>query len=135
MHYLALKAPCRCYILAAFTKYRTPMAKSFRFALAGLLLLPAAVQADLLVIPQGAAPTTPVDKPEKGTPMSQVLARYGEPKERHAPVGGGSKFQPPITRWDYPAFTVIFENAHVIDAVVPDQPPPIYDKEELTPVR
>ena len=110
------------------------MANFFRFALAGLILMPFAAQADLLVIPKGAPSTTPVDKPDKGTPMSQVLAKYGEPKEKHAPVGGGSKFQPQITRWDYPNFTVVFENSHVIDAVVPDQPPPIYDKEELTPV-
>ena len=111
------------------------MAKSFRFALAGLILMPFATQADLLVIPNGAAPTTPVDKPDKGTPMSQVLAKYGEPTAKHAPVGGASKFQPPITRWDYPTFTVVFEHDHVIDAVVPEQPAKIYPTEELQPVR
>ncbi len=31
--------------------------------------------------------------------------------------------QPPITRWDYDAFSVYFENDHVIHAVVPSEPP------------
>ena len=109
------------------------MAKSVRFALAALLLLPFAAQADLLVIPPGAS-TTPVEKPDKGMSMSQVTAKFGEPTNRHATVGGASKVQPPITRWDYTAFYVVFENDKVIDAVVPEQPPPIYPSEELTPV-
>lgn len=108
------------------------MAKSVRFALAGLLLCTAA-QADLLVIPNGAAPVTPVDKPDKGLTMKQVTAKYGEPTTRHATVGGASRFQPPITRWDYPAFTVVFEHERVIDAVVPEQPAPIYPTDELKP--
>ena len=110
------------------------MAKSVRFAVAALLMLPFAALADLLVIPEGAAPTTPVDKPDKGMSMSQVMARYGEPVQKHGTVGGASKWQPPITRWDYAAFSVVFENDKVIDAVVPEQPPPIYPSEELAPV-
>ena len=106
------------------------MAKLFRFALA-VLLLPLAAQADLLVIPEGAAPTTPIDKPDKGMTMGQVVAKYGQPTAKHGTVGGASKFQPPITRWDYAAFTVVFERDRVIDAVVPEQPPPIYDQQEL----
>jgi len=108
------------------------MARLVRFALAALLL-PLAAQADLLVIPEGAAPTTPIDKPDKGMSMSQVVAKYGQPTAKHGTVGGASKFQPPITRWDYPAFSVVFERDHVIDAVVPEQPPPIYNQEELQP--
>jgi hypothetical protein len=109
------------------------MAKSFRFALAGLLLLPLAARADLLVVPPGSSDAPLVEKPDKGMTMTQVTARYGEPTAKHTPVGGGSKFQPLITRWDYPAFSVVFENTHVIDAVVPDQPPPITPSEELQP--
>ena len=37
---------------------------------------------------------------------------------RHAPVGGGHPQQPPITRWDYPTFSVYFEHEHVVDAVL-----------------
>jgi len=109
------------------------MVRSIRFALAGLLLLPLVAAADLLVIPQGAASVTPVDKPDKGMSMSQVVAKYGEPSNKHTPVGGASKFQPPITRWDYPQFTVVFEHEHVIDAVVPEQPAKVYPTEELQP--
>jgi hypothetical protein len=45
--------------------------------------------------------------------MSTVEASFGEPRERHAAVG-----QPPITRWDYPAFSVYFEFDKVLHAVV-----------------
>ncbi len=109
------------------------MAKFFRVAVAALLVLPFAAHADLLVIPEGAAPTAFIDKPDKGMSMQQVVAKYGEPTARHATVGGASKVQPPITRWDYAAFTVVFENNKVIDAVVPEQPPPVFQSEELVP--
>jgi hypothetical protein len=56
-------------------------------------------------------------RPSRGISMDQVIARYGEPSERMAPVGGGSPQQPPITRWVYPEFIVYFEHSHVIDAV------------------
>jgi hypothetical protein len=97
------------------------------------MLLPLAAFADLLVIPEGAGPTTPVDKPDKGMHMSQVIAKYGEPASKHPPVGGGNRFQPPITRWDYPQFTVVFEHDIVIDAVVPEQPAKVYPTAELKP--
>ena len=109
------------------------MVRFARFALAGLVFLPLAALADLLVIPNGAAPTTPVDKPDKGMSMSQVVAKYGQPSQKHSAVGGASKFQPPITRWDYPSFSVVFEHEHVIDAVVPEQPAKIYPSDELKP--
>lgn len=52
------------------------------------------------------------DKPTRGMHMSQVEARFGAPATRHAAVG-----KPPITRWDYPGFSVFFEFDHVIHAV------------------
>jgi hypothetical protein len=66
-----------------------------------------------------AAPAQPAaaERPARGMHMDTVLARWGEPTERLAPVGGGSTAQPPITRWVYPEFTVYFENSLVIDAV------------------
>ncbi len=51
--------------------------------------------------------------PKRGATMSQVTSQYGEPVTKHAAVG-----KPPITRWDYPAFSVYFEYSHVIDAVL-----------------
>ena len=51
--------------------------------------------------------------PKRGATMNQVTSQYGAPATKHAAVG-----KPPITRWDYPAFSVYFEYSHVIDAVL-----------------
>jgi hypothetical protein len=59
----------------------------------------------------GAAATS-TDRPERGTKMGAVEARYGAPATRYPAVG-----QPPITRWDYPGFVVFFENDLVLHAV------------------
>jgi len=55
-----------------------------------------------------------VARPDRGTSMTAVEARFGQPANRHSAVG-----QPPITRWDYPGFAVYFEHQYVIHAVVP----------------
>ena len=80
------------------------------------------VSADVLLIE--AIATEPANaegglpRPTKGMSMAHVKGRYGEPVQRHAPVGTpGSRLQPPITRWTYPGFTVYVENAHVIHSV------------------
>jgi hypothetical protein len=64
-----------------------------------------------------------VPKPARGSTMSMVAQKFGEPTQKHAAVGGCSGAAspcrtPPITRWDYPGFSVIFENDHVVEAVV-----------------
>jgi hypothetical protein len=51
-------------------------------------------------------------RPKAGMSMDAVEARYGTPSQRHAAVG-----EPPITRWDYPDFSVYFERQLVIHAV------------------
>lgn len=51
--------------------------------------------------------------PKRGASMSQVSSQYGAPVTKRAAVG-----KPPITRWDYPGFSVYFEYTHVIDAVL-----------------
>ena len=53
-----------------------------------------------------------VDTPARGASMKVVEARFGAPANRHAAVG-----KPPITRWDYPGFSVYFEYEHVVHAV------------------
>lgn len=58
------------------------------------------------------------DVPGRGQTMSQVEDRYGEPQQRRGPVG-----EPPITRWQYPGFRVVFENRHVIHTVVEPESP------------
>jgi hypothetical protein len=53
-----------------------------------------------------------VDKPKRGISMTQVEAKFGAPVTKHDAVGA-----PPITRWDYPGFSVFFEHDKVIDSV------------------
>lgn len=55
---------------------------------------------------------TASERPKSGMTMANVEKTYGMPAERHEAVG-----KPPITRWDYPTFSVYFENDRVIHAV------------------
>jgi hypothetical protein len=54
-----------------------------------------------------------IDRPHRGATMADVEKHFGEPVNRHPTVG-----QPPITRWDYKDFAVVFEHDRVVDAVV-----------------
>ncbi|HYC09093.1 MAG TPA: hypothetical protein VEC10_05600 [Steroidobacteraceae bacterium] len=56
--------------------------------------------------------------PKRGESMNDVEKQFGAPVTRHPTVGGASARQPPITRWDYNGFAVIFEHDHVVDSVV-----------------
>lgn len=86
-----------------------------------LLWLPLALAASLAT-PPAAADTLLVQRverakasvlPRAGTTMAAVEAQYGPPESKREAVG-----TPPITRWNYPAFTVYFEYDHVVNAVV-----------------
>ena len=68
--------------------------------------------AETLAVPTD-NPAAAVERPNRGSTMSAVQSRFGEPVTRHAAVG-----QPPITRWDYPRFAVYFENDRVLHAVI-----------------
>jgi hypothetical protein len=59
-----------------------------------------------------------VDVPKRGLTMDQVEKQFGAPVTRHPAVGGASAQQPPITRWDYNSFSVVFERDRVIDSVI-----------------
>lgn len=59
-----------------------------------------------------------VNLPKRGSSMQAVAASFGAPVRKFPAVGGGSRNMPPITRWEYPAFSVYFENDHVVDAVL-----------------
>jgi len=74
-------------------------------------------QADNLLIPPTPA-AAHSNLPKRGSSMASVEASYGAPTTKHEPVGGGSAKTPPITRWDYPNFSVYFENSHVVNAVL-----------------
>ena len=103
----------------------------------GLLLNATAltpVHADVLTVPEAppAASDAGTALPAKGEAQASVLRRYGQPSKRHPPVGGSSAAQPPITRWDYSGFSVFFENSHVVHAVVPGSPAPLFNTDELS---
>jgi hypothetical protein len=53
-----------------------------------------------------------VEKPKRGSTMTEVEKHFGAPVEKHPTVG-----QPPITRWDYTGFSVFFEHDRVIHSV------------------
>jgi hypothetical protein len=62
---------------------------------------------------QVAIKPTGVETPQRGSTMSVVEQKFGAPANKSSPVG-----QPPITKWFYPNFVVVFENDKVLHAVV-----------------
>jgi hypothetical protein len=78
----------------------------------------AAVAETVVVNDQVQVRESHVDVPKRGLTMDEVEKQFGAPVTRHAAVGGASAQQPPITRWDYNSFSVVFERDRVIDAVV-----------------
>lgn len=94
------------------------MAKTIPAILALLILAAPCTQADTLLLDgiQMDEQTKSL-RPRPGMSMAAVESSYGAPSERHAPVGGAVVEHPPITRWDYPSFSVYFEREVVIHAV------------------
>ena len=86
-------------------------------ALLALLSAAHPAAADTLLIERTQA-ASHANLPRRGASMASVEAAYGAPATKHAPIGGGSNRTPPITRWDYPTFSVYFENSHVVNAVL-----------------
>jgi hypothetical protein len=82
----------------------------------GLLLALAigAAHADTLLLDgvEMASPSAS-QRPQRGESKARVEARFGAPSQMIAAVG-----DPPISRWEYPGFTVYFEGELVIHAVV-----------------
>ena len=54
-----------------------------------------------------------IARPVRGATMDAVKAKFGAPERQFPAVG-----KPPITRWDYPAFSVYFEFNRVVHSVV-----------------
>jgi hypothetical protein len=83
-------------------------------ALLALACAAPGTQAEIIVIDgQVQLRDAAVPTPARGMSMRDVEAKFGAPATRTEAVG-----QPPITRWDYPAFSVYFERDRVIHAVV-----------------
>lgn len=85
-------------------------------ALPLILVQPAAADT-LLVDSMASAPA--VSTPRAGLSMAGVRTQFGAPVTEHPTVSvNGGPFQPPITRWDYNDFSVIFERDLVVHSVV-----------------
>jgi hypothetical protein len=98
------------------------MAKTIPTTLALLLLAAGVAHADTLLLASIDLDKQSVDsRPKPGMSMTAVESSYGAPANRHPAVGGASAQQPPITRWDYPSFSVYFEHDKVIHAVARHQ--------------
>lgn len=113
------------------------MRKDLLIIALGLSLASGSATADVLATPETdpALVATPRPTlPAKGVTMAAVEKKFGAPTNRRPTVGGDSPKHPPITRWDYDGFSVIFEHDKVIDAVIPGAPPRVYHKDQLTPV-
>jgi len=86
--------------------------------LCGCALASAAVAETLVVNDQLQLRESQLARPKRGLTMDEVEKQFGAPATRHPTVGGSSPQQPPITRWDYNGFSVVFERDRVIDSVV-----------------
>ena len=85
-----------------------------------LSILPAINHADVLKLPEQKAVTPPaysVTLPGRGMSMTEVISQFGEPQEKQPEVG-----EPPITRWVYPGYMVIFEYQYVIHSLSTNKP-------------
>lgn len=72
---------------------------------------------DVLTLPTPAPQTVTTTLPGRGMKMADVEARFGAPLEKGQAVG-----KPPITRWTYPEFYVVFERDIVLHAVLKTAP-------------
>jgi hypothetical protein len=89
------------------------MVKTITTTLAVLVLASSVSRADTLLLDGIEMDSqTATTRPKAGLSMAAVESTYGTPSERRSAVG-----EPPITRWDYPQFSVYFERELVIHAV------------------
>jgi hypothetical protein len=89
------------------------LAALFLTTAAATAMLSVAARADVLLIEGVEMSEQTADaRPARGMSMERVASRYGEPTSRHAAIG-----DPPITRWDYPGYSVYFEHNLVLHSV------------------
>ncbi len=79
-------------------------------------LMPSVSQAETLQIPETAKAYS-VTLPGRGMSMTEVLDKFGEPQTKDPEVG-----EPPITRWNYKNYSVVFEYQYVIHALSTNKP-------------
>ncbi len=76
--------------------------------------------AEVIQLPEQQAETPKtfsVTLPGRGMTMTEVIEKFGEPVEKQPEVG-----EPPITRWVYPNYVVIFEYQYVIHSLSTNKP-------------
>lgn len=86
--------------------------------LAVFILAVSPLLAESILIPlgrQGAEIDQPL--PQRGELKETVRSRFGVPLSQRGPIG-----TPPISRWEYEDFFVVFEYEHVVDAVRKHRP-------------
>ncbi len=76
------------------------------------------VQAEILSIGPNAKVLSKSNLPKMGQTMKMVSRKFGTAQKVSVSKGKITKRNPRITRWDYPGFSVFFENSHVIHSVV-----------------
>jgi len=91
--------------------------KLARLLAPALMLVASLAAAQNLTTAPVEKPAVLPDTPARGSTMTQVESRFGAPATRPAAVG-----DPPITRWDYPQFSVFFEYDKVLHAVIARNP-------------
>jgi hypothetical protein len=91
------------------------LARSIKMSLIalGLALAAPSFGETLAIDGQVAVKPSGVETPTRGSSMSAVESKFGAPANKSGPVGN-----PPITKWFYPNFVVVFENDKVLHAVV-----------------
>ena len=77
-----------------------------------MLAFAAPANAETIRIPVGYQGQADAPTPRRGESKASVQERFGPADKEHPSVG-----KPPISRWDYPAFSVYFEDRHVINSV------------------
>ena len=70
------------------------------------------MSAEEIKIPVGQQGEKALVLPSNGDTQSKVIEQFGEPEKESTPVGN-----PPITKWHYENFIVVFENDRVITSV------------------
>ena len=80
---------------------------------AGLVIAAPSFSETLSIDGQVVVKPAGIETPQRGSTMSAVETRFGAPANKSSAVGN-----PPITKWFYPNFVVVFEHDKVLHAVV-----------------
>jgi len=81
-----------------------------------LSFTPSITHSEVLQIPE-TPKSFSVTLPGRGMSMTEVLEKFGEPLTKEPEVG-----EPPITRWNYENYRVIFEYQYVIHSLSTNNP-------------